>query len=143
MKRKALAILAGSLFALPALADVETGLEPGELHPGVTYAAASQGGKSRDVIRDELVRAQRAGDTVADAELGLKANQASPWQYPEHRTGAGKTRDEVRAELVAAQHDGEIVVNAELGLKANQLEPWRFGAPSMAADGTMGRRSSL
>lgn len=121
MKRKVVAALVGSLFALPALADFETGLEPGEFQPGLTYATASQSGKSRDAIQGELVQAQRAGEIIVNAELGLTANQLRPWQYPVMGTSAGRTRDEVRAELASAQRTGNIVVNAELGLTANQL----------------------
>jgi hypothetical protein len=90
MKRQLIAIALGSVFALPALANNE--IDAGA--PGTTFASdhsnsvfvnAEQGyerkpmqvaGKSREEVRAELERADRAGELIINAELGTTANQS-------------------------------------------------------------------
>ena len=110
MKRKLIAIAAGALFALPALANNE--IDAGNLPLNVTPSM------TRDQVRAEIIAAQRAGRWVVNAELGTL-----------HRAPvmlAGKTRDQVLAELVAARRAGEMIVNAELGLTAREIYPARY-----------------
>lgn len=107
MKRQVLAVVVGSLFALPAFAnnEIDAGNLPQPMAPS----------KSTEQVRAELVQAQRSGNVVVNAELGTTAKQGAPMQH------VGKSRDEVRAELEQAYRSGEIIINAELGTTANRL----------------------
>lgn len=125
MKRNVIAVLVGSLFALPALANYE-------LYGNGVAPQAPLSTKGRADVRDELVAAQRSGEFIANAETGQKANQLDPQRYPAVLV-AGKSRAEVLAELADAQRTGEVIVNAELGLKANQLFPHEYGHPVVAS----------
>jgi hypothetical protein len=60
MKRQVIAVLLGSIAALPAFAD--------------TPAA----GKSRDQVRAELIAAQQAGLIVPDLEGGTRVLDSEP-----------------------------------------------------------------
>ena len=102
MKRQVVAVLLGSLFALPAFANFEmygNGTEP--------QAAAST--KSRAQVGQELLAAKRSNDWMVNSELGTVSRPAAPAK------AAGKSRDEVRAELEQAYRAGEMIANAELG----------------------------
>jgi len=107
MKRQVVAVLAGSLVALPAFANNE--IDAGNLPAPVAAT------KSRAQVYDEIVAAQRSGDWRVNQNLGTVSLPAGPTQF------AGKSRDEVRAELEQARRSGNYVVNAELGTTANQL----------------------
>jgi hypothetical protein len=91
MKRQAIAIALGSLFALPAFAN-------NEIDAG--YAPQAQ------------VATQSVNEVFVNAEQGYERKATSV---------AVKTRDEVRAETVRAIRSGDIIVNAELGTTASQL----------------------
>ena len=106
MKRQVLAILAGSLFALPALANNE--IDAGNL----PQPMASR--KSTDQVRAELVQAQRSGNVIVNAELGTLAKQGTS-------VASGKTREQVLAEVAAARRSGDYIINAELGTTAKHL----------------------
>jgi hypothetical protein len=113
MKRQVLAVAVGSLIALPAFADFETGLEVNEIQPGMPYSSVLSG-KTRNDVRNELIAAQRSGNVIVNAELGTMAKQGTS-------VASGKSRDEVRTELAQAQRSGNFITNAELGTTANQL----------------------
>jgi hypothetical protein len=107
MKRQVIAVVLGSLIALPAFANNE--INPGNMSIAVTVA------KSREQVRAEILDAQRSGNWIVNAELGTVA------KAPQR---AGKTRAEVRAEQLQAYRAGECpvhIANAELGttLKLN------------------------
>lgn len=106
MKRQVLAVVVGSLFALPAFAnnEIDAGNLPQPMAPS----------KSTEQVRAELVQAQRSGNVVVNAELGTMAKQGTTMT-------SGKSREEVRAELEQAYRSGEIIINAELGTTANRL----------------------
>lgn len=106
MKRQVLAVVVGSLFALPAFANNE--IDAGNLPQPMASS------KSTEQVRAELVQAQRSGNVVVNAELGTMANQGTTMT-------SGKSREEVRAELEQAYRSGEIIINAELGTTANRL----------------------
>lgn len=101
MKRQLIAIVVGSLFALPALANNE--IDAGNLPTFVST------GKTTEQVRAELVTAQRAGQTVVNAELGTLEKQ--PVQM------AGKSTEQVFAELIKARNSGNWILNAELGTR--------------------------
>jgi len=107
MKRQVLAVVVGSLFALPAFAnnEIDAGNLPQPMAPS----------KSTEQVRAELVQAQRAGEVIVNAELGTTAKQGAPMQH------AAKSREEVRAELEQAYRSGDMILNAELGTTANRL----------------------
>ena len=107
MKRQVVAVLVGSLFALPAFANNE--IDAGNLPAPVATA------KSRAQVHDEIVVAQRSGDWRVNQNLGTVSAPAKPTQL------AGKSRTEVRAEVAEARASGDYIVNAELGTTANQL----------------------
>lgn len=107
MKRQAVAVLLGSLFALPAFANNE--IDAGNLPAPVAAT------KSRAQVHDEIVAAQRSGDWRVNQNLGTVSLAAKPVQY------AGKSRAEVRSEVAEARASGDYIVNAELGTNANQL----------------------
>lgn len=120
MKRQVIAVLVGSLFALPALADA--GRQNAELVVEWQYPAlAATSGVSRAEVLAELEQAARGGDFVADAETGETAYQLYPSQYPAHVAATGKSRAEVLAELKQAERSGEVVANAETGALAKDL----------------------
>lgn len=77
MKREVIAIALGSLVALPAFADVESGLEVNEIQPGLALPVMHSG-KTREDVRTELIAAQQAGDVIANAEMGTTLRQAPP-----------------------------------------------------------------
>jgi hypothetical protein len=126
MKRRVIAVVIGSLFALPAFADGEIGFE-------YWNAPVVESSKTRVEVLAELVATQRSGDFVVDSETGRKASQLWPSLYPAQVSVAGKTRDEVLAELVEAKRTGDFVVDGELGLKANQLFPDAYRQPALAS----------
>lgn len=101
MKRQVVAVLIGSLFALPVFANNEIDAGHGSLS-----AATS---KSRAQVGEELIAAKQSGNWMVNAELGTQSKPAAPSQF------AGKSFDEVRAELEQAYRSGEMIVNAELG----------------------------
>lgn len=108
MKRQVLAVLLGSLFAVPAFANYEmfgNGIAP--------QTAAAE--KSRDEVRAEMIAAKQQGNWMFNAELGTVSRPSAPSTY------AGKSRDEVRAELEQAYRSGEMIANAELGTTFAQL----------------------
>jgi hypothetical protein len=107
MKRKVLAVVLGSLFALPALANNE--IDAG--YPAFAPVAS----KSRVDVRAELQAAKRSGNWMVNAELGTQSRASAPAQV------AGKSRAEVRGEVAQALRSGDYIVNAELGTTANQL----------------------
>lgn len=80
MKRQVIAIALGSLVALPAFADVESGLELNEIQPGLVLPV-SQSGKTREDVRAELIAAQQAGDVIANAEMGTTLRRQAPPAY--------------------------------------------------------------
>ena len=106
MKRQVLAVVVGSLFALPAFANNE--IDAGNLPQPMASS------KSTNQVHAELVQAQRTGNVVVNAELGTTANQAATMT-------SGKSREEVRAELEQAYRSGDIIINAELGTTAHRL----------------------
>jgi hypothetical protein len=107
MKRQVVAVLLGSLFALPALANNE--IDAGSLP---TPVAAT---KSATHVRAELVAAKQSGNWMINAERGTQSRLSGPVQV------AGKSRTEVRSEVVQARAAGDYIVNAELGTTASQL----------------------
>ena len=107
MKRQVLAVVIGSLFALPAFANNE--IDAG--YPPIPSAT----GKSTEQVRAELLAAKQSNNWRVDASLGTQNKPSGPVQF------AGKSRDEVIAEFAEARRSGEYVVNAELGTTANQL----------------------
>ena len=102
MKRQVIAVIIGSLFALPALAD-------------------SGAAKTSHEVLAELIQAERTGDVVANAETGQKAYQLYPSAYSARTVTAGKSRNEVLHELVEAERKGEVIANAETGTLAKDL----------------------
>ena len=108
MKRQVLAVLLGSLFAVPAFANYEmfgNGIEP----------QATAAAKSRDEVRAEMIAAKRQGNWMFNAELGTQSRPATS------TVTVGKSRDEVRAELEQAYRSGDMIANAELGTTFAQL----------------------
>jgi len=108
MKRQVIAVVLGSVFALPAFANYEiysTGVAP----------AAEASVKSREQVRAELAAAKRANDWRVNAELGTQNRPAVP------AVVAGKSREQVRSEVAQARAAGDYIANAELGIAANQL----------------------
>lgn len=119
MKRSLITLAIGTLFAAPAFADYETGLQPNEIHPGVTYGeidlfartqAAPTADKSRMEVRSSLKQGETAFQKLHQARLDRTA------QPPQLQQPAEKTRAQVRAEVVELYRDGELIAdNAELG----------------------------
>lgn len=108
MKRQVIAVVLGSLFALPAFANFEqygNGVEP--------QAAASS--KSKAQVRDEIIAAKHSRNWMVNAELGTVNLPAAPSSF------AGKSREDVRAELEQAYRSGGLIANAELGTTFAQL----------------------
>lgn len=106
MKRQLIAVVLGSLIALPAFANNE--IDPGNMSAVVTVA------KSREQVQAEFLDAQRSGNWVVNAELGTVAAPAQR---------GGKTRAAVLEELMQAYRAGECpvhIVNAEIGTTAKQ-----------------------
>jgi len=120
MKRQVIAVLVGSLFALPALADAGS-QKTQQVYEWEYPGLAATPGVSRAEVLDQLVQAKRIGDFVANAETGQKAYQLYPSEYPAHVVAAGKSRAEVLAELVDAEHSGEVVADAETGRLVKDL----------------------
>jgi hypothetical protein len=114
MKRQLIAIAAGSLLALPVLANNE--IDAGNLPKNVTPSMTTE------QVRAELIAAQRAGHVIVNAELGTWAKTPMPLSH--------KTRAQVLAELIAAQRAGNVIINAELGLTARQMYPALYAAGS-------------
>lgn len=106
MKRQILAVVVGSLLAVPAFANDE--IDAGNLPQLVTSS------KSTDQVRAELIAAQHSGNFVVNAELGTLAK-------PQTSLASGKTREQVRAEVAAARRSGDYIINAELGTTAKHL----------------------
>jgi hypothetical protein len=100
MKRQILAVALGSLFALPAFADGEIGLE-------YWKAPMAESSKTRAEVVAEVVAAQRAGDVVLDGEIGTLQSASLPQ--------AGKTRAEVVAELIRDRSNTDFTVDGETG----------------------------
>jgi hypothetical protein len=120
MKRQVIAVLVGSLFALPALADAGSQKkQQGNEWEYPTLVAASS--FSRADVLAELTRAERTGDFVANAESGEKAYQLYPSEYPAHVVAESKSRAAVLDELVDAKRDGDVIANAETGTLAKNL----------------------
>ena len=107
MKRQVIAVLLGSLFALPAFANDE--IDAGTLPKDVALT------KTRAQVYAEIVAARQSANWMVNSTLGTVSGHAAPTQV------AGKSRSEVRAELERARAAGDYVVNAELGTTANQL----------------------
>jgi hypothetical protein len=108
MKRQVIAVVLGSLCALPAFANFEqygNGIEP--------QAAAAT--KSREQVRDEIIAAKHSRNWMVNAELGTVNPSAQPSAL------AGKSRDQVRAELEQAYRSGDMITNAELGTTFSRL----------------------
>jgi hypothetical protein len=101
MKRQVIAVVLGSLFALPALANNE--IDAGNLPQDVVST------KSRAQVGEEMIAAKQSGNWMVNAELGTQSKLSGPAQF------AGKSTGEVRAELEQAFRAGEMIVNAELG----------------------------
>jgi len=101
MKRQVVAVLIGSLFALPALANNE--IDAGNLTTQ-PYPI-----KTRAQVRADLVAAQQSGNWMINSSLGTVSRQATM------QSGGGKSRGEVRSELERAFQDGEMIANSELG----------------------------
>ena len=114
MKRQVIAIALGSLLALPAFANVETGLNAGEILPGISLPVADTG-KTRADVRMELVEAQQAGDIVANAELG-KTRQQTQQTY---RTDSMADSGPARADFLA--RSPESVDSTDQVLSERQL----------------------
>jgi hypothetical protein len=112
MKRQAFAVLLGSLFALPALANNE--ITNYEIDAGSLPAAVATA-KSRAQVSDELAAARHSGNWTVNSRLGTVSALATPAQFE------GKSRQDVRAELAQSHAAGDYVVNAELGTTASQL----------------------
>ena len=110
MKRQVIAVLFGSLCALPALAatqiDGETGLSATPSVP------AQFAGKSRNEVRAELEQAYRSGQGNVDGEIGAASRSAQC---------ATRSRDEVLAELVQAYRAGVMNIDGEIGSAATRL----------------------
>jgi hypothetical protein len=120
MKRQVIAVLVGSLFALPALADA--GSQKTQQENEWEYPAlAATSGLSRAEVLAELEQAERSGDVIANAETGQKAYQLYPSGHPAHVASTGRSRAEVLAELVQARRSGDIIANAETGELAKNL----------------------
>jgi hypothetical protein len=94
MKRQVLAVLIGSLFALPALAT------DGEIDNGFTPNVRPESIKSRAQVHAELVAAKQALGFV-DGEIGNTAPAVA---------SSYKTRAEVVAEI-----DGHRAIDGETG----------------------------
>lgn len=107
MKRQVIAVLLGSLFALPAFANDE--IDAGNLPKDVALT------KTRAQVYADIVAARKSGNWMVNSRLGTVAGHSAPAQV------AGKSRREVRAELEQAHAAGDYVVNAELGTTASQL----------------------
>jgi hypothetical protein len=120
MKRQVIAVLVGSLFALPALADAGS-QKTQQANEWEYPVLAATPALSRAAVLAELEQAERSGDVIANAETGQKAYQLYPSDYPAHVAAAGKSRAEVLAELVRAEREGEVVANAETGELAKDL----------------------
>ena len=106
MKRQLIAVVLGSLIALPAFANNE--IDAGNLPQPMASS------KSTNQVHAELVQAQRTGNVVVNAELGTVAAPAQR---------GGKTRAAVLEELMQAYRAGECpvhIVNAEIGTTAKQ-----------------------
>jgi Domain of unknown function (DUF4148) len=101
MKRQVIAVVLGSLFALPAFANYE--IDAGNLPQAVAST------KSRAQVGQELIAAKQSGNWMVNAQLGTVSGKSAPVQF------AGKSRNEVRAELEQAYRSGEMIANAELG----------------------------
>ena len=96
MKRQVIAIALGSLLALPAFANVETGLNADEIRPGVALPV-EETGKTRADVRMELVEAQHAGDIVVNAELGKTRQQVQQTYRTESMADSGPARADLLA----------------------------------------------
>ena len=107
MKRQVIAVVLGSLFALPALANNE--IDAGNL-PRATVSA-----KSVEQVRAELLAAKQSGNWMVNAERGTQSRLSASV------TVAGKSRSEVRDEVAQSRATGNYIVNAELGTTARQL----------------------
>ena len=101
MKRQVVAVLLGSLFALPAAANNE--IDAGNL-PMPPYPI-----KTQAQVHAELVAAQQSGNWMINSRLGTVSRQITV------QSGSGKSRDEVRSELEQAFRDGDMIANSELG----------------------------
>jgi hypothetical protein len=112
VKHQVIAVLVGSLFALPALAGEQNAQQVNEWEYPALVATSSF---SRAEVLAQLTEARSTGDFVANAETGDKAYQLYPSVYPARAVAAGKTRAEVLAELIDAERDGNLIANAETG----------------------------
>ncbi|MGH8687784.1 MAG: hypothetical protein ACREVQ_08740 [Burkholderiales bacterium] len=112
MKRQLLAVVIGSLFALPALANPET--TNNEMYAGY-QPATSATVKSTDQVRTELLAAKQVNSWYTNGALGTVNRTATAI------ASTGKSRDEVRAEVAEARRSGDYIVNAELGTTARSL----------------------
>lgn len=100
MKRQIIAVALGSLFALPAFADGEIGLE-------YWKAPMAESSTTRAEVLAELVAAQRAGHVVVDGEIGTLQSASAPQ--------AGKSRADVLAELIRDRGNNDFSVDGETG----------------------------
>jgi hypothetical protein len=112
MKRQAIAVLLGSLFALPALANGE--ITNNEIDAG-NLPSAVAATKSREQVVDEIAAARYSGNWMVNSRLGTVSALATSAPV------IGKSRQDVRAELSQAHAAGDYVVNGELGTTASQL----------------------
>ena len=110
MKRQVIAIALGSLLALPAFANVETGLKPDEIRPGIALPVEDTG-KTRADVRMELVEAQQAGDIVANAELGKTRQQAQQTYRTESMADSGPARADLWARSPASVDSTDQVLS--------------------------------
>ena len=101
MKRQVVAVLLGSLFALPALANNE--IDAGNLPPQADSI------KTRAQVSKELSAAQQSGNWMINSKLGTVSRPATA------QFGGGKSREQVRSELEQAYRSGDLFANAELG----------------------------
>jgi hypothetical protein len=88
MKHQVIAVLVGSLFALPALAGEQNAQQVNEWEYPALVATSSF---SRAEVLAQLTEARSTGDFVANAETGDKAYQLYPSVYPARAVAAGRS----------------------------------------------------
>lgn len=99
---------------------------------GVLVVSATQvwsqntnGPKTREQVRIELMDAIRTGDLPANDETGRMLNEVNPSAYPPKPSAACKTREQVRAELADAHRTGNLPASHDSGCMHRNMHPHR------------------
>jgi hypothetical protein len=100
---------------------------------GMAWAADAAAPKTRELVRAELVDAQRNGTLIADGQTGATFRDLNPSRYMQPATVSTVTRAQVQAEFKDAWARGELIADGETGRRAKDMFPGSYTAEPMPA----------